>query len=161
MREILALEEDANALAATRLREACGFVGRRGPAHVVLQQPRELVAERRVRARGEKSLGQLLDRRNERLRHEAPAVGAEVAARIRIAPAKNGSQSIRVNFGHGVTIRANADRAFIRKRATFSRSFTPGADSTPEATSTPIGRTVMMASSMFSGVSPPARTTLR
>jgi hypothetical protein len=56
----------------------------------VPEQPIELGAKRWIRSRGEIALGQLLDWRDERLRDEAPAVGAEVAARIRIAPAERG-----------------------------------------------------------------------
>ena len=44
--------------------------------------------ERRIRARREVAALELLDRRDQRLGHEAPAVGAEVAARVGIAPAE-------------------------------------------------------------------------
>ena len=61
------------------------LVERRRPADVVLQQPVELRVERRIVARREVGALELLDRRDQRLGHEAPAELAEVAARVRIA----------------------------------------------------------------------------
>src|SRR4029453_13576780 len=112
----------------------------RWPPDVMRQQTIELGTERRVGTGGKIARRQLFDRRDERLGHEAAAVGTEVTPRIGIASAKSRYRS------HVVTTRTNAARALATKRATLSRSFTPGADSTPDDTSTPIGRTVMMAS---------------
>ena len=49
----------------------------------------------------------------------------------------------------------------VMKRRTSVGSLTPGADSTPLATSTPHGRTRSIASATLSGVRPPARSTRR
>ena len=53
VREVLALEKDAHAVATRARGEACGLVDRRRPADVVLQQSIELGAERGIGARRE------------------------------------------------------------------------------------------------------------
>ena len=121
------------------------LVERRRPADVVLQQAIELVAERRVRAGGEVARRQLLDRRDQRLGHEAAAVGAEVAAGVGIAPAEHVGRVV-------ASFRPVVHRSFkcaprVRQEPRhLVESFTPGAASTPDDTSTPNGRTVAIAS---------------
>ena len=55
---------------------------------------------------------------------------------------------------------ADAARACAMKARTFPGSLRRGADSTPETTSTPQGLRIVMASDTFSGVRPPAATSL-
>ena len=88
MRKVLPLEEHADAVAARAGGEPRRLVHRRRAADVVLQQSIELGAERRVGTGREVAGGQLLDRCDEGFGHEAAAIGAEVSARIRIAPAE-------------------------------------------------------------------------
>ena len=75
--EVLALEHDLPALRC----EALGLVQRRRTADVVLAQAVELSAERRVGDRLRPALLELVERRDERLRDEAPAVRAVQTAR--------------------------------------------------------------------------------
>ncbi len=86
VREILALEEDAPAAGSCgeppRLPQRCRT------ADVVREQPRQLLRERRILPRRQILALERLDRRHQRLGHEAAAELAVVAARIRIAPAK-------------------------------------------------------------------------
>jgi hypothetical protein len=62
---------------------------------------------------------------------------------------------------YGTPSPTEAARAASTKARTFSMSFTPGALSTPLATSTHHGWTEAMAAATFAGVNPPARTSLR
>src|SRR5258705_4821616 len=118
-------------------REVGRLVQRRGAADIVLQQPIELVAERLVLARGEVARPELPDRPHERFGNEAAAVRAEVAARVGLASPEhrpiNGCRPGRLRHCNP----SNAPRALAMNCATLSNSFTPGADSTPEDTSTP------------------------
>ena len=82
--------------------------------------------------------GQVLQRRHQRLRHVHPAVGPEVAPRIRLC--------------------YSSRHRSINSR-TFARSFRPGCASTPELTSTPHGPTAATAAFTFAGPSPPASST--
>jgi hypothetical protein len=148
MREVFALQKHARAGA---LRQARCLVQRRRPAHVMLQEMGELVAERRILPRRQVSGGELLDRRDQRLRHESPTVLAEVAAGIGIPTAEHRAlaRGCRHHFsmaplaGRPTSASALAAEAIIavraaaRNRATFSGFFTPGASSTPDDTSTP------------------------
>ena len=84
VRQVFALEKDARP--AGTLLQPDGFVHRRRPSDVLLQQARELGAELRVFPRGEIGAFQLLDRLDERLGDEASTEFTEVAARVRIAP---------------------------------------------------------------------------
>ena len=85
VREVLSLEKHPDAVVARARGKSGSLVHRRWTADVVLQQPIELVAERRIGARSQIPRGELLNRSHERLGHEAAAVDAEVAARIGIA----------------------------------------------------------------------------
>ena len=87
------------------LRQPPRFVERRGTTDIVLQQAIELLAERRIGARGEVTGRQLLDRRYEGFRHEAAAVRAEVSAHVGIASSEDGTVSdgrFRVAQRHSV-----------------------------------------------------------
>src|SRR6266545_1685316 len=127
----------------------------------MLQQPIELVAEGGILARGVIAGGELLDWRDERFRNEASAVRAEVSACVGVATPEHGTiDGCRLgSLRHWYS--SNARRAFAMKCVTLSKSFTPGADSTPDDTSTPKGRTARIALATLSGVRPPASTTRR
>ena len=83
VRQILALEKHARA--ARGRRQSSRLVDRRRAARVVFEQTIQLGDERLVLACREIGTLQRLDRLDERLRHEAAAKLAEVAARVRIA----------------------------------------------------------------------------
>src|SRR5262245_126003 len=174
VREIFALEEDTNVWRVqkdppyptrltrlTRPGEVPGLVQRRGPTDVMLQQPVELFAERLVLACGVVAGRQLFDRRDERLGHEPAAVCPEITASIRIASSEHRPIDRRCLGRLHQRYSSKARRAFEMNCATLSKSFTPGADSTPDDTSTPNGCTARMAVATLSGVRPPASTTLR
>src|SRR6266545_2466033 len=73
----------------------------------MLQEAIELVTKRRVRARGEVTGLELLDRGHERLGHETAAVGAKVAARVRIPPAEQGP----FRYRHVIVLQMHAARS--------------------------------------------------
>ena len=75
--QVLALE--INFRAAEFPGEAFGKVKRRGPAAEFLQVILELALKLRVLLRAEIFVLQFLQRMHQRLRHETPAVGAEMA----------------------------------------------------------------------------------
>ncbi len=94
VREVLALEDDAGAAGGGG--QPLRLVERRRPADVVAQQVAELGPEALFVADPEVRLGQLLDRRHQRLGHEPAAVGAVVArARQGRAVPKTGPVVIR------------------------------------------------------------------
>ena len=99
-------------------------IERRRPPGVVPEQLAEPPAEAGVGARRLVRPLQLDERRHERLRHEAPAEAAEVAA------------GVGQRGGIDQPWRHQALRAAAMKRRTLSGSFTAGRASTPEATST-------------------------
>src|SRR5436305_12961041 len=86
MREILALEHDARA--ARGRREPLRFIERRRPSDVITQQLAQLTPDTFVGSDAEVGGGQLLDRRDQRLGHKTSAVGAVVAARVRVSRAE-------------------------------------------------------------------------
>src|SRR5713101_4434344 len=152
--QVLPLEQEARA-DAQRLREP-GCVGQRsGPSRVVLQERRQLFPVRRVGARRPPGGLELVQRRDERLGHEAPAVGAEAAARIGELARLAGEE--RQHALHSIS-RAAA-RAAATKSRTRPGSLKPSGPSIPEATSTPSGRAARMACATFSGASPPLMNT--
>src|SRR5207249_11703856 len=82
-----------------------------------------------------------------------------VRSRVRVEPADPTVPS--VDDGPYLGVRpgsmGTAARAAPMKAATAARSFRPGADSTPLATSTIQGRTRTIRSDTFPGVRPPAK----
>src|SRR6185369_1321890 len=103
-------------------------------------------------------LFQAQQQRHQRLGDKAPAIGAEMPARI-------GTETKTVGrSGHSAPAFSpafwsvyRALRAFDTKAAIFSALFFPGASSTPEDASTNSGRAILIARAMFSALSPPAR----
>ncbi len=124
---VLALEID---LRAAEMRgEPLGEIERRRAADIVAQIAVHLLAERRIVLRLVVGLLQIEDQRHQGLGDEAAAIEAEMPALVRA-----GAEGIGLLNVHAGTL---ADRAARMKARIFSASFTPGALSTPEDTSTP------------------------
>src|SRR5476651_305317 len=91
---------------------------------------------------------QIEDQRHQRLGDEAAAIDAEMPALVR--PGAEGVRFVRRGHAGLVTFcassRAAASRAARMKARIFSGSFSPGARSTPEETSTPGARIMRNAS---------------
>src|SRR5512143_905838 len=114
--------------------EALGEIERRRAADVVLQMAVHLGLEGRVLLRLVVGLLQIEDQRHQRLGDETPAVEAEMPALVRA-----GAEGIGLNVHgpHPTGIPAPSEaRAARMKARIFSGSFTPGALSTPDDTST-------------------------
>ena len=79
--EVLPLEVDAGPQ-RERLRQAVGAKERSGPAGVRAQKARQLLAVTGVRTRGRPGALELVQRRDQRFRHEAAAICAESAAAV-------------------------------------------------------------------------------
>src|SRR5204862_5324488 len=116
-----------------RRREPLGARQRRRSAGKRAAELVELRRERRVRLRLAPAGLELVECRDQRLGHVAPAVGAVEAGR--------------------------RHRAASTKARTFSWSLIPGADSSRDAASTAHGRTAATAARTVSGPRRPARTT--
>ena len=119
-------------------------VERRGPAHVVAQQGVELVAVGGVGALQPGRL-ELVQRRDERLRHVAAAVGTEAPLDRRRAHAAD-------------TSAASAASTAWKNASSLAWSLRPGSASVPLAVSTANGRACLIARPTLSGVSPPEST---
>ena len=65
--------------------------------------------------------------------------------------------STKIKWLIGVKMCGSGAEQTAAMNSSTLRSFTPGDDSTPLATSTPHGRTTSIASATLAGVSPPAR----
>src|SRR5215207_3393209 len=155
MREILALEEDARA--AERFRQPFRLVQRRGPADIIAQQLHQLGAKLRIATRVQIRAFKFLDRRYQRLRNEASAEGAIVAAPIGVTASER-----RFDLCHGFRARSAGRISSASNSArNLSWHFTPGEDSTPEERSIPYGRTASIASRTFAGFKPPDSMTGR
>src|SRR4051812_23253196 len=123
--QVLALQVDRP---AALLREALGQVKRRRPAGVVAQQALEVVLEAGVVARGEPGPLELVQRRDQGLRHVAPAVVAEAPGE-RLAVPHTAASTV----------------AALMNASTFAGSLMPGDASVPLALSTPHGCVPSMA----------------
>ncbi len=119
---------------------ALGLVERRRPPDVVASSRAQRRDERRVAARREVRGRQLLDRRHERLGHEAPAELAEVPARVGIAAAEHRPRRVSLDASSRVPPRRPRPRR--RSAAQSLRALHAGRrSSTPDDTSTAHGRT--------------------
>ena len=153
--ELLALEIDLGA--AAMLREPLGEIERRRPADIGREMAVHLGLELRIGLGLGVGALQIEDQRHQRLGDEAAAIEAEMAALVR--PAAIGVQ--RVWFG------ARAHERFglgcvggglgrpNEASDTSSASFSPGARSTPEETSTSEAPVALIASPTVSAVEPP------
>src|SRR5262249_18240188 len=134
--------------------DALGEIERRRAPHVIRQIAIHLLPERGIVLGFGVSLLELEDDRHQRLGNEAAAVDAEVSALVRPGAERVGF----VLDGHarlatrGVS---SASRAARMKARILSGSFTPGARSTPDDTSTAGARVIRSASATLPGSSPP------
>src|ERR1043166_2527335 len=152
--ELITLE--INLRAAAVLGQALGEIERARPSDVMGEIPAHLGLERGVDLGGRVGLLQLQDQRHQGLGNEASAVNAEVAALV-------GAGAERVGLllnGHALlmmlpTSSASAARAARTKARILSGSFSPGARSTPEDTSTARACVMRKASATLPASSPP------
>ncbi len=139
--QVFPLEKDPGA--AVSGREPSRIPERRRAARVVVQEPGKLGNEGSIATSLEVLALERFDGRDQGLGHEATAELAVVAAPIGIAAAepipglRHCSSSIASSAGS-----ASAQRTASTKCRSRRWLFTPGRSSTPEATSTPYGRTV-------------------
>src|SRR5690606_10827571 len=157
--------------------QALGLVDRARPADVMRQVPVEGLDEVRIHARGVVGGGQFLQRSDQGLGDETPAVAAEVAAGVRpcVVVDRVGGPVGVVGLAHFPIPLARAARSSPasmsgstwqparRTSSTNSRmrspSLIPGEASMPLDTSTPQGSVRRIASNTLPAPSPPARTT--
>ena len=139
VRQVLALEPD---LATGQLGQTGGVVERRGPAHIIAQQGVQLVAVGEVGARRKPGSLELVQRRDERLRHVAAAVGTEARsiAGALMPPSPSAASAAS-------TARKNA--------SSLAWSLRPGSASVPLALSTANGRACSIARRRCPASSPP------
>ena len=139
VRQVLALEEHAGA--AQPRGPPPRLVQRRRPPDVAIEQDGEFLAEGGVGAGREIRRLQRRHRRDQGLGDESSAVGAEVPARVRVAPPEDRAgrgRAVRRRHGRcSAPAAASAPATAARNARRRSGSFTPGRDSTPDDTSTP------------------------
>src|SRR6187551_2292048 len=97
---------------------------------------------------------QIEDQRHQRLGDKAAAIDTEMPALVGA-----GAEGVRLRRVHALTfaiaVAASAARAARMKARIFSRSFSPGARSTPEDTSTPGAPVMAIACPTLPASSPP------
>src|SRR5690606_28489707 len=174
--QVLALEQDARAPGTGR--QARGLVDRARPADVMRQVPVEGLDEPGVRARGVVGRRQFLQRPDQGFGDEAPAVAAEVAARIGpgVVVDRRGRRRARwIRVAHvpiplalaapgaPASMSGSTWQSARRTSSTNSRmrspSLIPGEVSMPLDTSTPQGSVRSTASNTLPASRPPARIT--
>ena len=161
--EVLSLEEDA---AAEFFAETMAFRQRRRTARVGAQQMIEFIAERGITPGIAEGPVEFLTRGNQGLRD---VHAAEVAEATRLGGFGHGHDKKSSSQLYGASSVCTLDassgssvaaaRALAMNSRSLTGSFRPGADSTPVATSTPHGRTRVMASATLPACSPPASST--
>src|SRR5262249_35131322 len=152
MVEVLALEIDFRA--AEMRAQAIGEI-ERGGADGMLEIGVHLCLEGRIGLGARVDLLEVQDERHQRLGDEASAEHAEMTALVGTAP-----EGVRLLDRHaalpdGVAILADACRTERMKARILSGSFSPGARSTPEETSTPDARGISSAEATLPASSPP------
>src|SRR5262249_49701038 len=163
--EILALEIDLRPAgaaarggeAAKMLGHALGEVERRRPPDIILEVAVHLAAEAGIVPRLGVGRLQLQNERHQRLGHETAAVEPEMSTLV-----GSGAERIELLDGHalltafsGAESFSTAARAAAMKARILSGSFSPGARSTPEETSTPGAAVMRSAWATFSASRPP------
>src|SRR5262249_28045278 len=132
--ELLALEIDLRAAAMRG--QPLGEIERRRPAHIGGEMAVHLPLEFRIRLGGRVGLLQIEDQRHQRLGDEAPAEDAEMPALVGAGAERIGLLDRHARLATlGLPSRAAAARAAWMKARILSKSFSPGARSTPEETS--------------------------
>src|ERR1019366_6182733 len=145
VRQVLALEQHAH---AQLLRESSALGDRRGTPGVVCQQIVELPVEFGISPRLLEGLLEIEAGRHQGLGNEASPefteapVGTGLAHKAaHVSRQSYGSSSLgAATRGSRVSTSSAAARALTMKSRTFNASLRPGADSTPDETSTPYGR---------------------
>src|SRR6185312_16602540 len=139
--QVLALQVD---LKPGRLGQAPGRVQRARPPHPVAQEMLELELEAGVRAGRDPGLLELVERRDQGLRHVPAPVGAEAL----------------VHRGQTAALgtAASACSTARKKASSFAGSLRPGAASVPLALSTANGCTAAIPCPTLPAVRPPERT---
>src|SRR5262245_35875554 len=150
--EVLALQIDAPPDA---LREPLRQIQRRRATDKVAQENGELGLEALVLPRLRPRRAELVQRRDERLGHEAPSIGAE--ALLHQHQRGTSSASLPGMPGERASRVATPDRTASRNASTLAWSLCPGSASTPLTTSTANGLASSTAPATFSAVRPPAR----
>src|SRR5947209_3431748 len=160
--EVLALEIDFCAAATARsgdaakmLGHALGEVERRGAPDVILEVTVHLAAEAGIVLRLGVGRLQLKNERHQRLGDEASAIETEMPALV-----GSGTERIELLDAHALLAACSGSflttaRAAAIKARILSGSFSPGARSTPEDTSTPGAAVMRSACATFSASSPP------
>src|SRR4029078_2193459 len=147
MVEVFALE--INFGAAKMGRQAFGEIKRAFAPHIMGEQPRQFRLEGGILFRGLIGLFQRQHQRHQGLGDEASAIGAKMAMTV-------GTRAPRIgNPVHAVCLLIVA--AWMKSRMACA-SFTPGALSTPEETSTSFAPDKAMARATLSGIKATART---
>ena len=135
--------------------QALGEIERRRPADIVRQMAVHLALERRIGLGRGVGLLQLEDERHQRLGDEAAAVDAEMPALVGPGAERIGLLRTVMRCSSTCRRRAARPRARARMKARIlSGSFSPGARSTPEETSTPGARVMRSASADVAGIEP-------
>src|SRR4029077_20596155 len=114
------------------------------PPDIIREMPVHFLLEFRIGLGRRIGLFQIEDQRHQRLGDKAAAIDAEMAALVGA-----GAERIGLGQGHALTFAASAAsaaRAARMKALILSGSFSPGARSTPEETSTPGARVMCSAS---------------
>src|SRR5581483_4318793 len=151
--EILALEIDFRA--AEMLRHALREIEGGRTSDVMREMPVQFFLKGRVFARLGIGLFQIKDQRHQRLGDEAAAINAEMPGFV-----GTGFEGVRLLHGHalltsGFAFTRSASRAARTKARILSGSFSPGARSTPDDTSTAGARVTRIASATLPASSPP------
>src|SRR5450759_3333361 len=135
------------------LRETFREIERRRAADIVRQMAVHFALKFRIGLGRRVGLLQIEDQRHQRLGDKAAAIDAEMPALVGA-----GAERIGLRRGHALTFdasAASAARAARMKARILSGSFSPGARSTPEETSTPGARVRRNASATLPASSPP------
>ena len=140
--EVLALEKQPH---ATLARRSTSFVERCRTTNVGGEQATQRLEKRRIAPRVLVGPRQLVDRRHERFRNEAPAELTEISPRVRVAPPEDRPWryvtlcSQWVQWGHSPS--AFASRTRSKNARIRSGLLMPVVHSTPDDTSMAHGRT--------------------
>src|SRR5664280_56779 len=134
------------------LRQPLSEIKRRRPPHIVREMAVHFALKFRIGLGGGIGLLQIEYQRHQRLGDKTAAIDAEVPALVGA-----GAERIGLRRGHALTFAsaASAARAARMKARILSGSFSPGARSTPEDTSTPGARVTRNASATLPASSPP------
>src|ERR1035437_6239376 len=135
------------------LRQTFREIERRRPPDIIRQMAVHFALKFRIGLSRRVGFLQIEDQRHQRLGDKAAAIDAEMPTLVGA-----GAERIGLRRGHALTFAsaaASAARAARIKARILSASFSPGARSTPEDTSTPGARVMRNASATLPASSPP------